>query len=88
MRVVGLGHFELCCNGLCVETSLINQPWSQYNKIISWQDVDLKPLVREGELYPPPSCGIPSGALEKPIRVGSSITALPIRMWVWQSQNR
>jgi len=45
--VVGLGHFELCCNGLRVGTSLINQPWSQYNKTISWQEFDLNLLVLE-----------------------------------------
>jgi alpha-L-rhamnosidase len=49
VSVVGLGHFELYCNGRRVGSSVINQPWSQYNKTIYWQEFDLKPLLRTGE---------------------------------------
>jgi len=60
--VVGLGHFELCCNGLRVGTSLINQPWSQYNKTISWQEFDLNLLVLES----------PETAFETVVKKGGS----------------
>ena len=49
VRIIGLGHYELSLNGKRVGTSLINQPWSQYNKTIFWQEFDFKPLLREGE---------------------------------------
>jgi alpha-L-rhamnosidase len=49
IRVVGLGHFELYCNGSRVGPSVINQPWSQYNKTIYWQEFDLKPYLQAGE---------------------------------------
>ena len=49
IRVIGLGHFELSCNGVRVGTSLINQPWSQYNKTLYWQEFDVSSLLRKGE---------------------------------------
>ena len=49
VRIIGLGHYELCLNGKRVGLSLINQPWSQYNKTIYWQEFDIKPLLHEGE---------------------------------------
>jgi len=49
VRIIGLGHYELCLNGKRVGSSLINQPWSQYNKTIYWQEFDIKPLLHEGE---------------------------------------
>lgn len=49
VRIIGLGHYELSLNGKRVGSSLINQPWSQYNKTIYWQEFDIKPLLREGE---------------------------------------
>ncbi len=49
VRVIGLGHFELSVNGKRVGTSLINQPWSQYNKTIYWQEFDLAGLLTVGE---------------------------------------
>lgn len=48
-KVIGLGHFELYVNGKRVGESLINQPWSQYNKTIYWQEFDLRPFLRKGE---------------------------------------
>jgi alpha-L-rhamnosidase len=47
--VVGLGHFELFCNGRRVGATIINQPWSQYNKTVYWQEFDLRPYLRSGE---------------------------------------
>jgi alpha-L-rhamnosidase len=49
VRVVGLGHFELYLNGTRVGASVINQPWSQYDRTIFWQEFDLGPLLRQGE---------------------------------------
>lgn len=49
VRVIGLGHFALTVNGKPVGTSIINQPWSQYNKTIYWQEFDLAGLLTEGE---------------------------------------
>jgi alpha-L-rhamnosidase len=48
VRVIGLGHYELFLNGKRVGTSLINQPWSQYNKTIYWQDFDISDLIHGG----------------------------------------
>ena len=49
VRIVGLGHYELYLNGKRVGSSLINQPWSQYNKTIYWQEFDVTKLLRTGE---------------------------------------
>jgi alpha-L-rhamnosidase len=49
VRVVGLGHFELSLNGQRVGKSLIDQPWSEYNKTIYEQEFDVSQLVREGQ---------------------------------------
>jgi hypothetical protein len=48
-RVIGLGHFEISVNGKRVGESLINQPWSQYNRTLYWQEFDLGPLLQKGE---------------------------------------
>jgi len=48
VRIIGLGHYELFLNGKRVGSSLVNQPWSQYNKTIFWQEFDIKPLLRKG----------------------------------------
>jgi alpha-L-rhamnosidase len=49
VRVIGLGHFELRCNGSIVGDSIANQAWSQYDKTLYWQEFDLTPHLREGE---------------------------------------
>lgn len=49
VRVVGLGHFELTINGKRVGESLINQPWSQYDRTIYWQEFNCVELLRRGE---------------------------------------
>lgn len=49
IRVVGLGHYELTCNGRRVGQSVINQAWSQYDKTLYWQEFDLAPYLRRGE---------------------------------------
>jgi alpha-L-rhamnosidase len=49
VRVIGLGHYELSLNGKRVGTSLINQPWTQYNKTIYWQEFDITGLLVAGE---------------------------------------
>ncbi len=49
VRVIGLGHFVLTVNGKTVGSSLINQPWSQYNKTIYWQEFDLAGMLTREE---------------------------------------
>ncbi|MCC6428058.1 MAG: alpha-L-rhamnosidase N-terminal domain-containing protein [Phycisphaerales bacterium] len=49
VRIVGLGHYELRCNGKIVGDTIINQAWSQYDKTLYYQDFDLGPLLRPGE---------------------------------------
>lgn len=49
VRVVGLGHYELHCNGRIIGDTLINQSWSQYDKTLYWQEFDLMPAIRAGE---------------------------------------
>lgn len=49
VRVIGLGHYELRCNGRVVGDTLINQSWSQYDKTLYYQDFDLAPYLHEGE---------------------------------------
>lgn len=45
VRLVGLGHYELTCNGGVVGSTVINQAWSQYDKTLYVQEFDL-PLGR------------------------------------------
>ena len=49
VRVIGLGHYDLYLNGTRVGESLINQPWSQYNRTLYWQEFDITALLRKGE---------------------------------------
>jgi hypothetical protein len=49
VRVIGLGHYELRCNGRVVGDSVINQAWSQYDKTLYWQTFDLAPYLKAGE---------------------------------------
>ena len=49
VRVIGLGHYELRCNGRVVGDTLINQSWSQYDKTLYWQEFDLAPYLHKGE---------------------------------------
>ena len=49
VRVIGLGHFELSLNGQRVGNSLIDQPWSVYNKTVYEQDFDISALLKKGE---------------------------------------
>lgn len=49
VRIIGLGHYELRCNGRRVGDTLINQSWSQYDKTLYWQEFDLSPYLHRGE---------------------------------------
>lgn len=49
IRIVGLGHYELRCNGQVVGDSVINQAWSQYDKTLYTQTFDLAPYLKKGE---------------------------------------
>jgi hypothetical protein len=48
-RVIGLGHFAFTVNGRHPGESLVNQPWSQYNRTLYWQEFDLGSLLQKGE---------------------------------------
>ncbi len=48
VRIAGLGHYELYLNGSRVGKSLVNQPWSQYNRTIYYQEFDITALLRRG----------------------------------------
>jgi hypothetical protein len=47
-RVVGLGHYDLFANGRRLGDGLFNQPWSQYDRTIYWQEFDLTKQLRPG----------------------------------------
>jgi hypothetical protein len=49
VRIIGLGHYELRCNGRVVGDSVVNQAWSQYDRTLFWQEFDLAPHLRAGE---------------------------------------
>lgn len=46
--IVGLGHFQLQVNGRRAGDAAIRQPWSQYDKTIYVERIDIAPLLREG----------------------------------------
>ena len=49
VKAVGLGHYELLLNGTRPGQALINQPWSEYNKTIYYQEFDISKLLKKGE---------------------------------------
>lgn len=49
VRVIGLGHYELLLNGKRPGEALINQPWSEYNKTVYFQEFDITKLLKKGE---------------------------------------
>ncbi len=49
VRIVGLGHFVLRVNGKRAGDAVIHQPWSQYDKTIYAEEIDVKPLLRAGD---------------------------------------
>ena len=48
VRIVGLGHFELRVNGQRIDDAVIRQPWSQYDKTIYFDELDITRLLRKG----------------------------------------
>ena len=48
VRMVGLGHFQLQVNGHRTGDAAIRQPWSQYDKTIYFEEIDVTPLLRKG----------------------------------------
>ena len=48
VRIVGLGHFELRVNGQRAGDAVIRQPWSQYNKTIYFEELDITALLHKG----------------------------------------
>lgn len=47
-RVIGLGHYDLSINGKRQGDSILNQPWSQYDKTIYWQEFEVTDALRQG----------------------------------------
>lgn len=48
MRIVGLGDYDLWINGHRVTPTGINQPWSQYEKTLYWNEHDVTEHLKEG----------------------------------------
>ncbi|MEN6458091.1 MAG: family 78 glycoside hydrolase catalytic domain [Thermoguttaceae bacterium] len=48
LRIVGLGHYDLRVNGRRVGDAVMRQPWSQYDKTIYYDELDITSLLREG----------------------------------------
>jgi hypothetical protein len=48
LKIVGLGHFELRVNGQKAGDAVIRQPWSQYDKTIYYEEIDIAPLLKKG----------------------------------------
>ena len=46
--ILGLGHYQLRVNGAPATDTVIDQPWSQYDRRIYYQELDLAPLLRQG----------------------------------------
>lgn len=45
-KVIGLGHFDLHLNGNRQGDTLLNQPWSQFNKTLYWHEFDVTKSIR------------------------------------------
>jgi alpha-L-rhamnosidase len=48
VRIVGLGHFQLQVNGQRAGRAAIHQPWSQYDKTIYFEEIDISSLLHQG----------------------------------------
>jgi hypothetical protein len=48
LRIVGLGHFALRINGQQAGDSPIHQAWSQYDKTIYFEEIDVSALLHQG----------------------------------------
>lgn len=48
IQIVGLGHFELRVNGRRAGDAAIHQPWSQYDRTIYCEEIDIAPWLRSG----------------------------------------
>jgi hypothetical protein len=48
MRIVGLGHFQLSVNGRRAGDAVIHQPWSQYDRTIFFEEIDVTALLDKG----------------------------------------
>ncbi len=48
LRIVGLGHFQLRVNGKRAGDAAIHQPWSQYDKTIYYEEMDITSLLNAG----------------------------------------
>lgn len=48
VKIVGLGHFQLEVNGERAGDAAIHQPWSQYDKTIYFEEIDITPLLKQG----------------------------------------
>lgn len=48
LKIVGLGHFHLRVNGRPAGDAVLHQPWSQYDKTIYFEELDIALLLRKG----------------------------------------
>jgi alpha-L-rhamnosidase len=49
VHVTGLGHYRLYVNGEPARQTVLDPPWSKYEKTIFYDTIDVTPLVRRGE---------------------------------------
>ncbi len=49
IKVVGIGHYDLFINGKRQGQGRLNQPWSQYDKTLYWQEFDVTEDIKSGE---------------------------------------
>jgi hypothetical protein len=48
VRIVGLGHYHLNVNGKRAGDAVIHQAWSQYDKTIYFEEIDVTPALQAG----------------------------------------
>ncbi|MEN6449392.1 MAG: family 78 glycoside hydrolase catalytic domain [Thermoguttaceae bacterium] len=49
LRIVGLGHYDLRINGRRAGDAVIRQAWSQYDKTIYYDEIDVTSMLRPGD---------------------------------------
>lgn len=49
IRVVGLPDYEILVNGRPILNTVLNQPWTQYDKAIAYRDFELARHLKQGE---------------------------------------
>lgn len=47
-RVIGLGHYDFYVNGKRQGKGICNQPWSEYDRTLYWQEFDVTQALKRG----------------------------------------